>query len=204
MRLGVIILAAGASVRMGRPKLLLPWGGGTGTVIAHLLAQWTSLSPAQIADVLDGSNAGLEVELNRIGWPAAQRIRNPDPGRGMFSSVQCAAQWTGWGPDLTHWAVALGDQPLVRTRTLKELLEFATQHTSAVCQPSRNGRGRHPLILPAATFAGLKTSSATDLKQYLTGAGGPAIRCNMDDPGLDLDLDEPGDYERALAQATEA
>ena len=38
MKLGVIILAAGASERMGRPKLLLPWGKST--VLAHLLAQW--------------------------------------------------------------------------------------------------------------------------------------------------------------------
>jgi molybdenum cofactor cytidylyltransferase len=201
MKLGVIILAAGASVRMGRPKLLLPWGKST--VLAHLLAQWREIAPAQLALVLNAAAPGLDAELARLSWPAEQKIPNPDPGRGMFSSVLCAATWPGWKHELTHWAIALGDQPLVRTGTLRRLLHFAEEHAGAVSQPSRGGRGRHPVILPKPAFSQLKGSTATNLKEFIVSGGWPVARCEMDDTGLDLDLDEPADYERALVQAAE-
>ncbi len=117
----------------------------------------------------------------------------------MFSSVQCAARWDGWSPSGSHWAMALGDQPLVQLETLRGLLDFAAAHADKVTQPSRNGRGRHPVILPGAIVARLQHSAAENLKQFLVTSGVPVARCEMDDPGLDLDLDEPADYERALA-----
>jgi molybdenum cofactor cytidylyltransferase len=197
MKLGVVILAAGASLRMGRPKLLLPWDGTT--VIGHLLRQWQEAGATQVAVVCSAAHTALAAELDRLGFPQASRIHNPQPQRGMFSSVQCAAAWNGWPPDVTHWAISLGDQPQVRIETLNRLIEFAAEHPASVSQPSRNGRGRHPVILPADVFSRLKNSRAANLKQFLDSGGCSAARCELDDPGLDLDLDEPADYERALA-----
>jgi CTP:molybdopterin cytidylyltransferase MocA len=119
----------------------------------------------------------------------------------MFSSIQCAAAWSGWNPHLTHWAIALGDQPLVRSETLRDLLDFAGRNPGRVCQPSRQGRGRHPVVVPAPVFALLPQAKAENLKQFLIGSGLAVARCESDDPGLDLDLDEPADYARALAGA---
>ncbi|HRY59690.1 MAG: NTP transferase domain-containing protein [Verrucomicrobia bacterium] len=42
--LGVVLLAAGRSARMGKPKLLLPWGDTS--VLGHLIRQWQSLGAA--------------------------------------------------------------------------------------------------------------------------------------------------------------
>jgi molybdenum cofactor cytidylyltransferase len=199
MKLGVVILAAGASSRMGRPKMLLAWEDTT--VIGHLLRQWRELGAAQVAVVCATANTALAAELDRLRFPDHNRIVNPQPERGMFSSIQCAASWNGWGPALTHWAISLGDQPQVRLETLRRVMEFAAAHSSSVCQPSHHGRGRHPVILPADVFLCLRDSQAVDLKQFLVERGTPTRRCEMDDPGLDLDLDEPADYERALALA---
>lgn len=196
LSLGVVILAAGASSRMGRPKLLLPWGPTS--VIGHLLEQWRALADAkQIAVVCAEAARELLGELDRLDFPQAQRIFNPQPERGMFSSIQCAANWDGWQPELTHWAISLGDQPLVRTKTLGNILECTAAGPDSICQPSRNGRGRHPVILPAAAFARLKNCPDDNLKQFLAAADLCVGRCEMDDPGLDLDLDEPSDYQRA-------
>ena len=198
MILGVAILAAGASTRMGQPKLLLPWG--TGSVLAHLLEQWRRIAPAQIAVVCAKGPSPVATELDRLKWPEDQRVLNPAPEQGMFSSVQCAAAWGGWKPNLTHWAIALGDQPLVQLQTLRDLLAFASSHPGQVCQPSRQGRGRHPVVLPATAFAQLRSSNAENLKQFLLTTGQSMARCEVDDPGLDLDLDVPADYARALAE----
>lgn len=197
MNLAVVILAAGASSRMGRPKLLLPWNGTT--VIGHLLNQWRQLNPAQVAFVSSDRHEALHDELARHGISKSDVIFNSRPERGMFSSVQCAAQWEGWAAQVSHWAIALGDQPLVRAETLGRLLAFATATEGDLYQPSRNGRGRHPVIFSERVFARLKDSSAENLKQFLLTSGVRVQRCELDDPGLDLDLDEPADYERALA-----
>ncbi len=124
--LGVIILAAGRSSRMGRPKMLLPWGRTT--VLGHLLALWSRLGAHQVAVVCASADAAIDTELNRLRFSNKNRITNPDPGQGMFSSVQCAARWRGWNPGLTHWAIVLGDQPHLQRATLATLLDAAAQH----------------------------------------------------------------------------
>ena len=116
----------------------------------------------------------------------------------MFSSIQCAAQWPGWDSRLTHWAIVLGDQPHLRSDTLRALLEFSASHPESVCQPGRNGRPRHPVLLPGHVFARLKNSSAETLKQFLQSAGAERKLCELDDVGLDFDIDLPADYERAV------
>jgi CTP:molybdopterin cytidylyltransferase MocA len=116
----------------------------------------------------------------------------------MFGSVQCAARWVSWNADLTHWSIVLGDQPHLRRETLRALLSFAGAHSSQVSQPSRRGRPRHPVVVPEMVFANLKDSRAETLKEFLQTMPAGAALCELDDPGLDFDMDTPADYEQAL------
>ena len=75
--LGVIILGAGASSRMGRPKLLLPLKDTT--IVGHLILQWRELGAGQIAVVHRPNDAQLAAELDRLDFPAQNRIANPQP-----------------------------------------------------------------------------------------------------------------------------
>src|SRR5438552_13106264 len=119
----VVLLGAGASSRMGKPKMLLPWGGST--ILGHLIGVWKQLGAEQIAVVCAPRDQALNAELDRVGLPREHRIVNPDPARGMFSSIQCAAQWKGWNARITHWAIVLGDQPHLPLSLLRSLLDFA-------------------------------------------------------------------------------
>jgi len=195
--LGAVVLAAGASSRMGQPKLLLPWNGTS--ILGHLLERWQRSGVHQTAIVCAGNNQSLHAELDRLGVPAGARILNPAPDEGMFSSVRCAAAWAGWAAELTHWIITLGDQPHVRFETLRRLIEFGAAHPDKICQPARNGRARHPVLLPAAIFAQLPGATEEHLKQFLVNRSDQRALCEMADPGLDFDLDRPEDYERALA-----
>ena len=189
-----VILAAGSSTRMGQPKLVLPWQGTS--VIGHLLRQWERLGASQIGVVCAARDEVLPGELLRLGFLDSNRICNSAPERGMYGSIQCAAAWWRWRPSLTHWVIVLGDQPHLNLPTLERLLDFARSHPDKFCQPTRAGRSRHPVVLPRHLFLGLIGSSANSLKEYLShhrGAG-----CEIDDPGLDLDLDTPQDYQRLL------
>jgi molybdenum cofactor cytidylyltransferase len=194
--LGVVILAAGASRRMGKPKLLLPWGKTS--VLGHLVEQWRALRAEQIAVVMAADDRAMMLELDRVGFSVGDRISNRDPSRGMFSSIQCAAQWQGWRPSLSHWAIALGDQPHLQRQTLQQVLDFAAAHPARVCQPARHGRGRHPVLLPGSVFRRLAGSTALTLKDFLASTGEAAALCELPDAGLDLDVDRPEDYAQAL------
>lgn len=195
--LGVIILGAGRSVRMGRPKLLLPWGKTS--VLGHLINQWRSPGARQICVVHAADDGALLVEMDRVAFAPKDRIPNPNPDRGMFSSILCAAQWAGWQPGLTHWAIVLGDQPHVRGATIRQLLDFAALQPELICQPIQNAKPRHPVVLPKSAFLELADSKSANLKEFLLGRD--IDGCECDDPGLDLDIDRPADYQRALTLA---
>lgn len=194
--LGVVILGAGASARMGRPKLLLPWGATS--VLGHLIHQWRTLRAEQIAVVCADSHEAIHAELNRLGFPKQDRVTNPAPESGMFSSIQCAARWPGWKAGLTHWTIVLGDQPHLQTKTLRALIDFGSTQPQRVCQPNRNGRARHPVLLPRSIFQELCQATEENLKQFLQNRTARRALCGMDDAGLDFDIDEPADYERAV------
>jgi molybdenum cofactor cytidylyltransferase len=192
---GVIILAAGASRRMGKPKLLLPWGQTS--VLGHLLQQCGRLRVRQAAVVCAAGAEPLDQELNRLCFPKGNRIFNPAPGHGMFSSIQCAANWPDWKAELTHWLIMLGDQPHLRPETLQTLIDFGAQHPVNICQPIRDGHRKHPVLLPKTTFVELQNCAERDLKQFLHAHSNESAGFESDDSGLDLDIDTPEDYERA-------
>ena len=190
--LGVIILGAGISSRMGCPKLLLPWQGVT--VIAHLIGQWQAVAAAQITVVCRPGDDALFAELDRRTFPRPNRILNPHAERGMFSSVQCAAAWEGWQPGLTAWVIALGDQPHLERETIRTLLAGNARHPLAICQPTRDGHAGHPILLPPRAFAELKNTTDETLKVFLKQNAGCTVQCPVNDHGLSLDLDTPEDY----------
>jgi molybdenum cofactor cytidylyltransferase len=185
---GVMILAAGKSSRMGRPKMLLPWGETT--VLGHLIKLWSDVPAGQIVVVYASADAAIEVELDRLKVPVENRIVNPEPDRGMFSSIQCAARWDGWSATLTHRAIVLGDQPHLQAKTLAAMVEFTAQHPEHICQPSRHGHARHPVLLPEKALRKLLQTMSAEVKLL-----------EVNDPGLDLDMDHPADYEKALQLA---
>jgi molybdenum cofactor cytidylyltransferase len=181
---------------MGRPKLLLPWGSSS--IIGHLIRVWRKLAAARIAVVCAPGGQALAGELDRLGFPGEDRILNPAPEQGMFSSIQCAARWPGWPRELTHYAIVLGDQPQVPVRALSLLLEFVAAHPEQVCQPSRGGRGRHPVVLPRSIFRAIADAGEITLKDFLGNTSVSIARCEIDEPALDVDLDTPSDYAQAL------
>ena len=116
----------------------------------------------------------------------------------MFSSIRCAAAWGGWREGLTHWAMVLGDQPHLRTESLRALIEFAAAHSSKICQPTSDGHGRHPVFLPKEDFVELAKSRAENLKAFLQMRDDRLSYLQLADPGLGLDIDRPADYQQAL------
>lgn len=204
LQLGVVILAGGASSRMNVPKLLLPWNGRT--VVRHLCEVWLSLGASRVLVVTGYWSEELVRELGAGGWKEeqVQWVRNPSPERGMFSSIQRGVNWEGWdgGLEWTHGAIVLGDQPHLKTSTLERLMVSSAAAPDRIVQPASGGRGRHPVLLPWPDWKALgrMEEGKGTLRDFLLAREERLWRVEMgsDDPGLDLDMDTPEDYRRAL------
>ena len=189
---GVVILAAGASQRMGQPKMLMDWFGHT--ILAELVASWTKLGTQQIAVV--NSHQAIREELLRMNNAKVNSIINPQPEQGMFSSIKAAANWSGWHLTITHFVISLGDQPHLQTKTLADLLFFAARNPLSIAQPVMRGKARHPVVLPKAIFRSLAQTNSATLKEFLNEHEKMRLKLPSIDPGLELDIDTPEDYQR--------
>ena len=188
--IGVVVLAAGASSRMARPKLLLPWGGTT--ILGHIAREWRALHVTQLAPVVRVGDAELEREWERLGNKL--RIVNERADEGMFTSVRAASKWEGWENGISHFVVSLGDQPQIARETLSALLKCVSQFPSFIWQPSVNGRPKHPVVFPREIFRELGLSRAFTLRDFLQENQVKRRFMECKDPGLEIDLDTPEEY----------
>ncbi len=109
-----IVLAAGQSRRMGKQKLLLPYGGRS--VIRHIVDQVAAASPRRLLVVAANDRVAIEREV--VGTPATIVV-NPDPDGDMLSSVRTGLR--ALSDDGQGVLVVLGDQPSIRTEVIAKL-----------------------------------------------------------------------------------
>jgi len=192
LHLAAVILGAGRSRRMGKPKLLLPWHGST--ILAHQIETWRQLG-ADVRVVCGPKPDPIQDELDRLEVAQPSRILNPQPDDGMFSSIRCASR-THWPAETTHFAIVLGDQPHLKKLTLQKLLHTVEEEFDSICQPRHSGSFHHPVILPRRFFNQIADTKAQILSDFLHGQH--IEPCDVDDPGLAIDIDVAADYEAAL------
>jgi molybdenum cofactor cytidylyltransferase len=120
LNLGVIVLAAGAGSRYSdQPgaKLLAPVEGEP--MLARVLHQVRAYGPATTVVVL---GSGADQVERAIGWADEVRVRNHEPERGLASSLQVGIDALRALPDPFDGVfIVLGDQPRLRTETLRAL-----------------------------------------------------------------------------------
>ncbi|MCR5336035.1 MAG: nucleotidyltransferase family protein [Synergistes sp.] len=141
MEIEVILLAAGLSKRMGRQKLLLPFGGST--VIETVVSNLRAAGFGKINAVLS-----REVEAS-VRLPDGVLIRiNEAPERGQSSSLAIGLDMLEEGSD---FAIMLGDLPLVRPADITALAEKFSSLPSCrtVLAPCREGVFGHPMFYRA-------------------------------------------------------
>ncbi len=186
-----IVLGAGRSRRMGRPKLLLPWESGT--IIGSLIDAFEAGGVESITVVVAEEEDALSHWIRNRGLGLTV---NPDPSRGMLSSLWQALDFLGGASHLRKEGVALlispADYPLVRRSTVKALLAKGTVDQLRI--PTYLGRRGHPLWIPP--------SALPEIPQLPLNQGLKALRNRVkytevpvDDPGILQDIDTPQDYE---------
>jgi molybdenum cofactor cytidylyltransferase len=117
MSVAALILAAGASARLGRPKQLEPWGESS--LLGHVIAQ-TALFPVDETWVVLG--AGIDEILDSVEFGDAGVIENPEWDEGIASSIRVGLDALLQSSRCDVALIVLGDQPNVSPHTVEELL----------------------------------------------------------------------------------
>jgi molybdenum cofactor cytidylyltransferase len=197
-----IVPAAGASRRMGRPKLLLPYGDGT--VLGTLLATLRSAGVAPIVVVAAADDADLRAWCEALSPPPILAL-NPSPERGMLSSILAGlAALRGIGHFASEAAPLLvtpGDLPALRPATVVELLRRRQAAAAGLAVPVYRGRRGHPLVIAPDLIPEIGAlDPARGLRHLLDLRRDRLLQVEVDDPGCIADLDTPEDYERLGAE----
>jgi len=199
-----VILAAGESTRMGTDKALLPWPPATPglppTGQTFLSAAIQALYPfSEKVIVVVGKN---ENNLAPVVYAnGASLVRNPDPDRGQFSSLQVGLQEVlNEGRDAAM--VTLVDRPPARAATLQTLgSTFADAGNDVwAVVPEYNGKHGHPFLVAREMIeAFLKappSATARDIEHQNLRHISYVV---VDDPLVTLNVDTPQEY-AALSQ----
>lgn len=180
-----IVPAAGLSRRMGSCKQLLDLGGRT--VLARCIETLQAGGIAEIVVVVGATGERVAAEVARF---PVKIVVNPDPDGDMASSVRSGRELLPGGA--SGVIVALCDYPLISAVTIADLVAAHAEQPQSVIIPVHNGRRGHPTLFPACALDEL--GGAATLRDLVRRDPGRLQLLEVDDPGILLDMDTPGDY----------
>lgn len=187
-----VILAAGASSRMGRDKALLPWQGGTFLSGAIEALQRVT----ELVIVVAGNNLD---ELQPIADAQAAFVAvNRNPDQGQFSSLRIGLQEVmNYGRDAA--IITLVDRPAPSDETIAQIksvfLAAGDQVWAAV--PEHGGKHGHPIVIGREMIEAFLRAPATSNAREVEHANQSHILyVAVDDPLVALNVNTVEDYEK--------
>ena len=197
MGLAGIVLAAGASERMGRPKALLDFRGRPFAV--RILEALEALDLKSRVVVLGPDAARVRPSL---ATHECVIVENPDVTGEAIGSLRAAlAALEPIRPSgILAWPV---DLPHVRVATLERLLEAHRRTGAPAVVPSFADQRGQPVIWDQALFAELATSAAATRDgagAVLAAHARDLVTVAVNDPAVIDDLNTPEDYERLIRE----
>jgi molybdenum cofactor cytidylyltransferase len=188
-----VILAAGDSSRMGRPKALLPVDRSGRTFVEQLIVTFRAGGIGEILVIVGRDSAAIGRRLD--SWaPQVRVIRNDRHAEGQLTSLLAAIEVLD-RPGVEALMMTLVDVPLVSAETVRLLLERQRATRAPVVRPSRGGQHGHPAIFDRALFDELRQTSPTIGAKVVIEAHASRIEnVEVDDPGAFTDIDTPAIY----------
>ncbi|MDV3294025.1 MAG: nucleotidyltransferase family protein [Nitrososphaerales archaeon] len=192
-----LILAAGASRRMGKPKQILNVGG------KPMLER--------VVDAFSDSRLDEVVLVVRPGLPrkptAGGRVRvlvNPHPEEGVSSSVRLGVESIDSKSEAV--VIGLGDKPLLRSSTIQRLLSAFRDSGSKIIIPTYDGVRGNPILFHRSLFQEmLRLKGDAGAKSVIARHAELILEIPVSDEGVSVDVNTPGDLravERILAART--
>ena len=194
MRVAGVVLAAGASTRMGENKALLRAGDQTflDSLATALALGGCDPVLAVVAEPLDEIKDGCRLEGVRL-------VTNPDPSRGQISSLRCAVYELD--ESVIGAVVLLVDQGSIKADTVSRVRKALANSPVAVARHA--GRPGHPTGFSREVFQELESEQADEGARAVVEAyeqAGRAERVDVDDPGVVRNINTKERYLAFLAE----
>ncbi len=211
-----IVLAAGASSRMGECKPLLAWGGSTmaGAVIAAARSAGCRIilvTGCRGDRVRERLRADLSSQPDGMGLagpdpvgpqlagsePGIEFVHNPDWEEGMTGSIQSALPFV----KTDSFFIIHADMPLVESRVYRLLADDEgrrrAEEAGIALFAAWKGRAGHPVLLPSSRIPAMLDLGPGARMRDFVEAGAHAL-VETDCEGVILDIDKPEEYAAAL------
>lgn len=194
MRVYGLLLAAGESTRMGRPKALLPWEGKT--LVEFQVAQLLAGGVERVLLVLGHEAESISGIAGSL--PRTDIVLNPGYATGKTSSVRAGMKALPANADAVLMLSV--DQP-VPAALIRQALEAHAAGDALITVPSFGGRHGHPAIFAKALFPEmLEVAEETQgLRAVRRRHLGATRIFDAHTPAPLFDLNTPEEYEAALA-----
>ena len=184
--LAAVILSAGASSRMGRPKALLPYREGT--FLQHLL-DVTRHPRIGLQRVVLG--AGAEVIRSLAKLDPSLVVLNSEWEKGQLSSI-CAGIRSLEGTPTDGIVLCPVDHPLVSARVVHDLVDRFYAEGKAIVVPTYEGRRGHPAIFSSRLYPELLAAPEDKGARAVVWAhAADVLEMSTDEEGVVLNLNDP-------------
>ena len=188
--LSAILLAAGQSRRMGRPKQLMPLGQST--LLERAVDNLLNSSVDETIVVL--GHKAQEIG-KKIAFKPVKIALNPDYQKGMSSSV--AAGLAELNPESQAVMLALADQPLVASATINRLIAAFNSNDKGIALPTHRGRRGHPVIF-SIKYRGELLELKGDIggREIVKNHPDDVLEVPVDSESVISDIDTQDDYQQ--------
>jgi molybdenum cofactor cytidylyltransferase len=181
-----IILAAGTSSRLGRPKQLLELRGKT--ILQHVIDAAGASKLDETVVVLGHEAAGIEAALD---LPRGTRIViNPVYAEGQATSLRAGV--ASLGEDCRAAVILLGDQPQMTAELIDRVIDEWQRSESAIVRATFGGEPGHPVLVARSGFKLVERAHGDEGLRSVFGPGGRGVRELVlgDTPLEDIDTEE--------------
>jgi len=187
-----IVLAAGKSTRMGRPKATLPLDGGD-TFLSRIVRTFAAAAVEDVVVVVGHEAAGVIASFANVDV-TARFVENPDYEQGQLSSLIAGLRVID-RPGVEAALLTLVDVPLVGAATVRAVVDCYRRTRAPIVRPVRGDEHGHPVLIDRSLFDAIRHADpAVGAKPIIRANVSAAGDVAVDDPGAFADFDTPGDY----------
>ncbi|HXW07664.1 MAG TPA: nucleotidyltransferase family protein [Vicinamibacterales bacterium] len=197
-----LVLAAGRSSRMGRPKALLRLTPSGPTFVARIVHALRAGGTADALVVGRPDDVELQAELERV-QPPARFVPNPHAESGQLSSLLAGLNVVDH-PGVHGVLITLVDLPLVKPTSVEALLSAFSRTGAPIVRAVHRGGHGHPVIFGREVFPDLRAADPqVGAKAVFRRHAEGVVDVEVDDPGVLVDVDVPADLERLESSGPE-
>jgi molybdenum cofactor cytidylyltransferase len=190
--ISAILLAAGESKRMGKPKLLLPFGNDTvlGSTVDNLLN-------SNVNEVIVALGANIQKTKKALAGKAVKITTNPHYRQGMSTSLICGLKQVN--QQAQRIMVALADQPLIDIKTYNKLIRESFKSDFGIIVPTYRSRRGNPIIFNVSYKDELlKLKGDIGGRELLSHHNDDILEVVVDCEGIHSNLNTIDDYQSIL------